>query len=204
MKSFFIFFLTLSGMLISLFPGNATVIDFEEITVPNSGNSLDSKGFNFFNDCLVVSSCILHRDGGNPFNADPGGVTYAHEESHSTSTLTQISGDAFDLISIDFADFFNFLTSQTIQVIGTYDSGGTISMTVELSSIFGLETFFFNWEALSQVTWTETSGNWLQLDNVVVQNTVVEQPVASIPAPGSLALFVLAFTGFITARKRHQ
>ncbi|GEM_PF-1547259 len=190
-KKYFTVIMALFGLNMISLPANAVVIDFEEISQPYSGNSLDSKGFNFFNDCQNQPLCILHRDPGSPYNADPGGVTFAHNAPKSTTTLTNINGNAFDLISIDFADYFNFLTSQNIQLIGTYATGGTISQTIALQLIFGLETFTFNWLGLTQVSWVETTGNWLQFDNVIVQAIVPQVKSLGIPAPASLALFAL-------------
>ena len=221
MKQILISFCTAMGLLFSLAPAQATVIDFTEVTASYSGNSLDSKGFNFFNDCANVSTCILHRGPTSPYNADPGGVTFAHNEAHSTTTLTQINGNAFDLISIDFADFFNFLTSQTIQVTGLYEVGGTVVKLVNLSSIIGLETFNFNWQGITQASWREISGNWLQFDNVVVQSALAIPPVVpvssptvvpvsspppavQVSSPGTMTLFGFGFTLFLTARKKRH
>ncbi len=203
-KKYFTVIIALFGLNMINIPANAVVIDFEEISQPYSGNSLDSKGFNFFNDCQNQALCILHRDPYSPYNADPGGVTFAQNSPKSTTTLTNIDGFAFDLISIDFADYFNFLTSQNIQLIGTYAMGGTVSQIISLQAIFGLETFTFNWLGLSQVSWVEITGNWLQFDNVVVQAIVPQVKSLEVPAPASLTLlgFGLFLLRHITKKQR--
>lgn len=190
-RKYFTIILALFGLNMISFPAYAVVIDFEEISQPYSGNSLDSKGFNFFNDCQNQALCILHRDPYSPYNADPGGVTFTQNAPKATTTLTNINGNAFDLISIDFADYFNILTSQNIQLIGTYATGGTVSQVIALQLIFGLETFVFNWQGLTQVSWVEITGNWLQFDNVIVQEIVPQLKSLKVPAPASLALFGL-------------
>ncbi|PCJ31651.1 MAG: hypothetical protein COA93_10605 [Alphaproteobacteria bacterium] len=204
-RKFFIVILVSFGLNMISFPAYAVVIDFEEINRSYSGNSLDSKGFNFFNDCQNFALCILHRDPNSRYNADPGGVTFAQNSPKATTTLTNINGNAFDLISIDFADYFNFRTPQNILLIGTYAIGGTISQTIALQTIFGLETFIFNWQGLTQVSWVETTGNWLQFDNVIVQEIVPQAKSLGVPAPASMALLGLGLLGFFAARrKRHH
>jgi len=202
MKKSFVIIFTIVGLSFVSMPANATVIDFEEISRPYSGNSLNSKGFNFFNDCGNYALCILHRDRDNTYNASSGGVTFAHNSPQSTTSLTHIDGLAFDLISIDFADYFNFLVSQHITLIGTYARGGTVTQTIALRAIFGLETFTFNWQGLTQVSWVETSGNWLQFDNVVVQTVVPRHNWIEVSAPASIALLGFGLLGLFAARRK--
>ncbi|VAW07655.1 hypothetical protein MNBD_ALPHA01-1523 [hydrothermal vent metagenome] len=211
MKNLFISAVAVIAFHFTAIPGNATVIDFEEITAPYSGNSLNSKGYNFFNDCGTPSLCILHRDIGDPKNADVDGETLAHSYSRTTTTLTRIDGNAFDLTSIDFADFINFYVPQNIQLVGTYDLGGTISQVISLSPILGFETFIFNWQGLIQVTWVEITGNMLQLDNVVVNASAQQQgqgqgqgqgqqTAVDISAPPSFILLMLGLSGLLLMR----
>ena len=177
---------------------NAVIIDFEEIdnTGGNafSGSSLDTQGFNLSNSAGSAYA-ILHWGLGDSFNADVDGVTYSHNYGGSTSTLTQLGGGAFDLNSIDFGNVYNNRPyAQEFEVNGFYEAGGGISTTLTSDEFAGLETFTFNWEGLSSVTWTEISGTWLQLDNIVLN--------ASVPEPSTLALFGLGLLGLSLSRKK--
>jgi len=204
-KVFFMMLAILVPMLPSV-PANALIIDFEEISLYSSGNSLDSQGFNFSNDCSNTLQCIIHLTKDNPFNADPGGVTFAHAEASSTTVLTHISGASFDFDSIDFSDFFNNIVPQNIEVTGVYALGGMVSQIITLAPVTGLETFIFNWDGLIQVSWTETSNNWLQLDNVVVHEIVPQLQAANhiidVSAPPAMALLGFGLFGFAAMRKR--
>ncbi|VAX03268.1 hypothetical protein MNBD_ALPHA03-484, partial [hydrothermal vent metagenome] len=121
MKNLFISAVAVIAFHFTAVPGNATVIDFEEITAPYSGNSLNSKGYNFFNDCGTPSLCILHRDVGDPKNADVDGETLAHSYSRTTTTLTRIDGNAFDRTSSYIAACLNCNVPQNSHVYGTYE-----------------------------------------------------------------------------------
>ena len=158
-------------LFVCLFAGvaNALVIDFEEINNPNhvySGNSLDSQGFNFFNTAASPAYAILHWGKTSTYNADQDGVTYSHNFSNTVSTLTKIGGGIFDLTSIDFGDVYNHGSAQNLLVTGYYQAGGSTQSAITTDALSGLETFTFGWAGLSSATWTETSGSYLQLDNV--------------------------------------
>ena len=174
----------------------AAIIDFEEIDNSSqafSGSSLDSQGFNFSNTG-GGSGAILHWAQSSTFNADPGGVTYSHNYSSSLTTFTEIGGGLFDLSSIDFGDVYNTGVSQTILVSGFFGGGGSSDLSFVTDTLAGLETFSMNWTGLTSVTWTETTGSFLQLDNVVVNE--------SVPEPSVIALFGLGLLGLSFARRR--
>ena len=175
-------------------------IDFEEIdnSAANvfSGNSLDTQGFNLTND-NSSSDAILHWSSTNIRNADAGGVTFSHNYAGSTTTLTQLNGEAFDLFTIDFADINNSGTIQNITIDAVTVTGTLFSNTITLDMLSGLETFDFNWYNLASASWTETTGAFLQLDNIAVATTVV-------PVPAAVWLFgsgLIGLTGIARRKK---
>lgn len=203
MKKYFLALMTSVGLLLSANAAQATVITFDGLAPVGrgysvSGNSLDTQGYNFANDCNDFASCILHWGTTSPKNADPGGATYSHNYNNTITTLTKIGGGAFDLTSIDFGNVFDDDPyAQSMQIIGTYMAGGTVVSNITTDALSGLETFLFNWTALSQVTWTETSGRFLQLDNVVVNGGAPQ-----LPEPAPLALLGLGLLGLGLVRRR--
>lgn len=195
-------FVLISTVLLAAASAQALVIDFEAIDNSGSGhvfsgNSLDTQGFNLSNDCSYSSNCILHWGSSNAYNADANGVTYSHNYTGSTTTLTQSSGDFFDLFSIDFGNVYD--TNSYVQeiLVTGYFNTGDISSTVITDSLSGLETFTFDWTGLNSVTWTETTGTFLQLDNIVLNNAGT-----SVPEPSSIILLVLGLVGLNFLRKK--
>ena len=169
---------------------NAAIIDFEEIdntSKVTTGPSLDTQGFNLFNSSAGIGS-ILHWESSSPYNADPSGVTFSHNYSSTTTTLTQLNGGAFNLFSIDFGDVFNSGVSQNISINAVTNSGSLLSTVVSTDSIIGLETFNLNWSNVLSASWTETSGSYLQLDNI---------SVSAVPVPAAVWLFGSGLIGLI-------
>lgn len=178
---------------------NAALInlDFEEINNTNlavSGRSLDTQGFNLNND-FNNSSSILHWARTSSYNADPDGVTFTHGFTGTTTTLTQLNGGTFDLFSIDFGDVYNTGVSQNISINAVTNSGSLLSTVVSTDSIIGLETFILNWSNILSASWTETSGSYLQLDNI---------SVSSVPVPAAVWLFGTGLVGLIGVARRKK
>lgn len=209
------------GIVVTIATGslsaNAAVIDFEEIDntgTVTSGNSLDTQGYNISNDCALTTACILHWSSGHSFNADPGGVTYSHNYRFNTATLTSLDGGSFDLDSIDLGDVTNSGISQTFHFVAFLALGGSIVADVTTDALAGLQTFDFNWLDVTSVTWTETSGGNLQLDNIVVNKTEKAPPATpsitslgllteeELPEPAPLAMIVLG--GIYFGRLRYK
>ena len=193
--------LTVTALVLST---NATAaminIDFEEIDNSLgdvvSGPSLETQGFKLTNDAIVPSEAILHWAVGDVRNADSDGVTFSHNFVPSTTTLTQLNGDAFDLFSIDFSDIFNTGASQSIGIDAVTATGALFSDTVTLDGLVGLETFAFNWGSLASVSWTNVDPSQaLQLDNISVSTSPV-------PVPAAVWLFGSGLLGLVGVARR--
>jgi hypothetical protein len=173
-------------------------IDFEEIDNTSgdttSGDSLDTHGFNF-NYSSTNGDGILHWGKNNSYNADQGGVTYSHNHPRKTSILTQTSGDSFNLMSIDFGDVFNDGTSQQIRIDAVYTLGGSFTTIITTDAVAGLQTFALNLHNVDSVSWVETTGNYLQLDNVSIETSPV-------PIPSAVWLFGSGLIGLIGLARR--
>lgn len=193
--------------LIAVTNSNALVIDFEEISNSGgsyvfSGYSLDTQGFNFLNS-QESSEAILHWGASDPFNADPGGVTYSHNYANKITTVTQINGDLFDLTSLDIGNVYNNSPySQSFYFTGLTGVGASLSQSFTSDQLGGLETVTLNWVGLKSFTFTETIGSYLQADNFVInEGSDQNNPV---PEPTTMLLFGAGLAGLIGSKTRRK
>jgi hypothetical protein len=190
--------------LLAAASANAAVIDFDNLRYEGSSfssyASVDSGGFQFTNS-FGGSGAFLVWDTAHNSNANPGGATLSHNYGGSTTTMSQIGGSTFSLLSIDFGDVYNQAGNvETIQIVGTRSDLSTVIETVTTDALAGLETFAFSsFVDLISVEWTPISGTrntYLQLDNIVVN-----EMVSSVPEPMSLSLFAGGLAALALTRR---
>ncbi|MDD5034097.1 MAG: PEP-CTERM sorting domain-containing protein [Methylococcaceae bacterium] len=179
----------------------ATVINFDQVPRTSisygNGNPYQESGFQISNSGGNSSALLFW--GNLSYNADPKGNTLSHNYSNSTMTLTRIDGGMFSFNSIDLADVFNAPRGGDVQFNFVFANKTTSQSTVTLPDLAGLHTFTFNLADLSRVSWTPltTNGPFLQLDNIVVDNSST-----SVPEPATFALFGMGLAGLGFARRR--
>jgi len=196
-----------SALFCSMLGANAAqaaVIDFNADPTSHYGN-----GNPYQEDGFALSNSFNNDSGqlfwGNTdpswiaYNADPGGNTFSHNYSNSTTTLTKMGGGLFDFNRIDLGDVYNAPVGGDVQFNFLFGNASTSATVVSLDSLVGLQTFTFNLLGLQQVSWTPltTQGPWLQLDNIVV-----DASVAPVPVPAAIWLFASGLIGLLGRRKQ--
>lgn len=193
---------------ITIFIGNANAanIDFDSDTSSHfgDGNPYQEDGFQISNSLNNTDGLLFWgntNSGWSSFNADPNGNTLSHNHGSTTMTLTKVGGGLFDFNSIDLGDVYNAASGGNVLFDFVFGNSTTLQSTVSLDNLVGLQTFLFNHLGLSQVSWTPltTNGQWLQLDNIVIDSSV-----APVPVPAAVWLFGSALTGLVGIGKRKR
>lgn len=194
---------TLAAALLALtaLQSHATVIDFNQVvgfqTLPSP---YQEDGFTITNSSPYSSAMLFW--GTMSYNADPRGNTYSHNYGSTTSTLTRTGGGSFTFNSIDLTDVYNYGSGGSV-VFDFLDTNNTLThSTVNLPTVVGLHTFTFDIANLTSVSWTPvgTQGNWIQVDNIVVDSA--QAPTNRVPEPASMALVGLGVAMMGALRRR--
>lgn len=176
---------------------SATVIDFNTVG-PLTGVNLLSVGTSYSEDGfqLVVSGDTFAAPGSlrAEYTGQPALVVNIAANVTRTITLTALSGNPFEVDSIDLAKWINTST-KTVSFTGNLYGGGTVLQSFNIPPVanFSLSTYSFlptftnlaslQWTTITSSTNVITTNNYHQFDNIVVQ----EQP---IPEPSALALAI--------------
>ena len=195
----------------------ADLVSFEDIATPRNFNvqnpTFVSGNYSFTQAGTGVSSfhAVARDDQSNIPNR--GSNTYIGDGGAPASiVMVESNGASFDLISVFAAEgrntntgYFDF-SSRSIDVLGTFAAGGTISANLNLdlfaqeddSNDFELFTFV-GFEQLSSVQFTGVGGPYnghsFALDDINVVSTAV-------PELGSFALFATGLIGLGFNRRR--
>ena len=181
---------TLSLAIIASGSTHAVTIDFESLIPYETVSGYSQDGY------------IISTNHPNGFrNIGPstslnytGSSTLTPIQTGSTTSLTRINSETFDLNSIDLAELLDSPAGNSptsVVFTGIYQGGGSASYTANLDLNFGLETFDFGslFHNVVSVSWKQ--GNpFHQFDNIVIDETSV-----TISAPATLALLGLGFVG---------
>jgi hypothetical protein len=183
----------------------ATVIDFNEFTRDAGEMQLasrfESQGFTFELDIEAANAWVIYgkNDGRN---ADHGHATLNSNLLNTSTRMTRTDKGAFDLMSIDLADFWDQGQTAWVKFSFTDVLGTTTSEYRQLDARKGLETFALNRTNLRAFdyafAWNYTPGSagWGQADNITVA-------AVAAPEPGAWALMILGFGGVgATLRRR--
>ncbi len=175
-----------------------TVLDFDDLA-HNGPDSVfytrltDYHGFNFENGLGQFNSYrVWARDDAR--NADQGGATLMSNLRPSQTVVTRADGKAFDLMSIDFADYRN-IGEATKLSFTFYDMAGNATVQAfQLDTTPGLQTVTFNRTGLTKFSYyfvpEGASSGWGQIDNFTIGSGV-----AAVPEPATWAMMLLGFFG---------
>lgn len=170
--------LALVATLMTSLSASAMTIDFTEFATDSSAlnltQTITSKGFTFVSAPNTKFSLWGKT---NAWNANPGGAAIMN---NFKATMTQASGAAFSLYSIDFDDAVSAPpgaasysnSTQQIKFTLRYVGGGVSQKTVDMDRVGGLQTFVLAEYNLLSVDWEDANGGgtygaW-QFDNVKV------------------------------------
>jgi hypothetical protein len=200
----------------------ATTITFDDLgfvppppfnTQPFDGD-LIAGGF-FFD---MAGNPSIYQLANNSANINNGTV-YAVIEGDplSQTTISQVGGAAFALISLDYAKWQGetiAAATTTITVTGNQVGGGSVSQVLSPVGDFtsgggGTDfqtsaSFGPGWGNLTSVVLTGTGATFGTLNYFAIDNIIVETAAPAVPEPGTLTLLGLGSAYLIRRRRRNH
>lgn len=186
---------TIVGFLVTCFLAgtvNATIIDFESGQISSDGTYTED-GFHLAVNNFIYDVAVIQT------STNPGNTTKilafctSDGGCYNGTSLSFSNNSAFSISSIDAANWKFENTIGTIDLIGNFFGGGSITQTITTSDFwasFSLSGF----NNLSSLDIIANSVYAVDIDNLNI-NT------ATIPEPESLLLLGLGLTGLRLSRK---
>ncbi len=179
---------------------NAGLVEFEDIIT--SGTYLSTSGpdtvdgmvFSYSGSAYFMENYHT-TDSAAP--VDPTGSLFTYQNTFIT--MTKDGGSSFDLNSFDAGIYLN-QADALINVVGTYNIGGTVSEAFNISpNAWNTFTFSDTWSDLASVTFQMIGSSFIQYDNIAYNNQSVD-----VPEPSTLAIFALAILGLASRKVKKQ
>lgn len=176
---------------------NAGIITLDFDSFENNSAGLEryaspftTQGFQFTGN-LVGDDYLIVPTGDSVYSGSTSLTPYGNE----THTLQQTNGSIFDLISLDFTEFYpNSGNYDDLTFVGNLFGGGTVSQTITPDDILNIQNVVFSgFTNLVSVVFTIDLGENLQLDNIMLRT-------AEVSEPSILAIFALGIMGLASRR----
>lgn len=126
------------------------------------------------------------------------GSTSLFNNSGTTTILSQVSGGAFTLLSIDLADLTN-ITSAPATFTGFRSDNSTVTLNLNTDSLPGLQTF--NFSNFSNLVSVNISNASVQFTNICIDSGCPTTTTTAVPEPFTV-LGTIFSTGYGVALKR--
>ncbi len=179
-----------------------TVMDFESLASPGNGENSHGSTYTEAGFTVTASTSFLtpyfnSRQTGSQHYAGSTGLY--HTLGDGTITLTQNSGDEFDMFSIDLAkhSYNKINDSTTVTFTGHFSGSSDEVQSFDLTNgILDFETFFFDnrFQNLESLTWVQSS-SYHQFDNITTG-------VVPVPGAALLGFIGMATSGHFLRRRR--
>jgi len=168
------------------------VLDFESLSTPGTGYThigptYIEDGFNL--EAVPIGGLYYYHSDDENF---PGSTALFHMVPGGTcnTMLTHTGGFVFDLLSIDLSERLSESVNVELNLIGTKSDNSTVTASLTLDGVFGLETFTLEiFTDLVAVELTQDFGSY-QYDNITLD---------VIPEPATVLFFGL---GLLLLRKQ--
>ncbi|MCB5207010.1 PEP-CTERM sorting domain-containing protein [Methylovorus mays] len=178
----------------------AATIDFDSLAVAD--NAVHSQGASYTED-----GYMLVDNAPSPDLQTLGTLHTYYTQStalikttsyQQSTTMTSTSGSAFDLLSLDLAEWGG-LPSTQVKIVGYFAAGGSISQILTLDQLYGFQSFAVSgFTSLLSLTITQSTGKLYQLDNIKV--------ISAVPEVGTTLMLLsgLGLIGMVSRRRRSK
>lgn len=187
--------------ILAVAPANAVVINFESLALNN--NSINNAGSTYTESGFTVSYSgqIGLQYYGTQRSGYTGSTALVPFSSTALTRLIKVGGGAFDLSSIDLADFNNGGTQLTASFTGTKADNSIVTQSFSTDTLPGVQTFNFpGFTNLTKVEWNNTGSFSTQFDNINVSATV--PGTTAVPEPFTIIGTVIGGTAAVRMRKK--
>lgn len=177
-------------LVVSSFAANATLIDFESASL-GASNLYSQDGFTLVDNLVTSTVNTAIQTSSVPGNTSQVFAFCAIDGFCTEDTYLTLTGGIFSLNSIDAANWNIQNTTGSLDLVGYFQGGGSITQTLTTTDVWQTWVLsgFSNLVSVDIIGYTSYA---FSIDNLVV-NTSSEVPV---PASLSLLAFGLALLGF--------
>ncbi len=179
-----------------------TVLDFESLACTGA-----TTNFTYSASPFIIQGYQLSASFGYGF-ATPcsgragvsGSAALYNYYGNSVTTLTKVGGGAFDLVSIDLADYYYYLSPLSLTFTGTPVAGGSVFQTFSIpgsrvSQTWATYAFGSAFDNVTSVAW-QSSLPYHEFDNITIGGVV--------PEPATVSLLATGLVGMAGARLRRR